>query len=106
DGRAVYRLHVPTAGLYMCWARIITPDDDANSFWVRANGDNWIRWKDMTKDDSWHWQLLYDSDNEDDAALLTLNAGDNELEIAYREDGAKIDRIFVTNDPHSLPWKN
>ena len=106
DGRAVYHLRIPRAGSYMCWARIIAPNNDANSFWVRANGSEWIRWNDMEKDDDWSWQLLHDSDVANDVALLSLEVGENELEIAYREDGAKIDRLFLTNNPLAFPWEN
>lgn len=103
NGRAVYHFDVPRAGTYVVWGRVITEDDDENSFWIRVNGGQWVRWNGIDEDDDWRWRLVHDDDSGDEVSHFTLRAGPNTLEMAYREDGAKMDRFLVTNDPYLHP---
>jgi beta-lactamase regulating signal transducer with metallopeptidase domain len=103
DGRASYHVDVPEAGAYVLWARAMGPSDDEDSFWIRVNDSEWIRWNEIEDDDDWEWQLVHDSDDDDEIAVFPLRAGSNTLEVAYREDGARIDRIVVTNNMYVHP---
>ncbi len=103
DGRATYRIQVPETGRYVLWARAMGPDRDKDSFWIRANDGDWVRWNGIKHGRNWEWQLVHDSDDDGEIAVFPLRAGNNTLEIAYREDGARIDRIVATNNVYQHP---
>ena len=106
NGRALYPFNVPQAGAYTVWARVIADDDDEDSFWVRMNGGAWMRWNGIAEDDDWRWRIVHQGDEGGDVMHFRLRAGRNALEIAYREDGARLDRILVTNDPRVSPERS
>ena len=84
------------AGTYNMHALINTPNTITDSFWVRANGGDWIKWNDLLRD-GFEWRRLYDSDANADLVSFELSEGANTLDIAIREDGASIDKIYLTN---------
>ncbi|WP_200240875.1 SdrD B-like domain-containing protein [Thiohalocapsa halophila] len=97
-GIARYDFDVSQAGTHRLWGRVFTPGDHDDSFWVRVNGGDWIKWNGIDWQDSWHWDSLHDSDDGNAEVLLHLPAGANTLEVAYREDGAKLDQVLITPD--------
>jgi len=97
-GIARYHFDVTAPGTYRLWGRVITPGDRDDSFWVRVNGGDWVKWNGIDWADTWHWDSLHDNDDGNRGVLLSLPAGANTLEIAYREDGAKLDQILLTAD--------
>ena len=52
---------------------------------------------------TWHWDNVRNSDQGNQLVTFNLTAGNHTLEFAYREDGARLDRILVTNDPTFVP---
>jgi hypothetical protein len=94
-GIATFTFTLTDAGTYKVWGRVICPADTDDSFWVRVDGGTWINWNNITLGATWHW---YDVHNGTAVATFSLGAGSHTLEIAYREDGAKLDRLLITND--------
>ena len=86
-----------SAGSYEMYALINTPTTNNDSFWVRANGGAWIKWNNLLSDGSFEWGQLYDSDANADLIGLELTEGENTLDIAIREDGASIDKIYLSD---------
>ena len=84
------------AGTYSMYALINTPNMTSDSFWVRANGGAWVKWNDLLRE-GFEWRRLYDSDANANLVSLELFEGANTLDIAIREDGASIDKIYLTN---------
>ena len=105
DGVASYPFTVK-GGAYKIWGRVIDMPTGRNSFWVRIKGatldtvpdaDGWVNWN-FPNGAAWHWD---DVSNGTDAAApavhFALKAGSYTLEIAYREDGARLDAIVITD---------
>ncbi len=103
SGRASYRFQVRHSGVYRIWGRIFADDDEADSFWVRMDGGQWIRWNELLPHDRWGWAEVFDDTEEKVPIEFNLENGDHHLEIAYREDGARLDRLLITDDRNYYP---
>jgi len=104
DGIATYRFTVK-GGVYKLQGRVIEPAANGNSFWVRLPGatlnttpaaaDNgWMNWGFPAGARTWQWSEIA---NGATGIRCTLAAGTYTLEIAYREDGARLDAIVITD---------
>ena len=100
-GYAEYVFEVPHAGEYLIWGRISAPNSDDDSFFVSIDGNNYALW-DMQQDAEWVWDLVSDRDGADPVSFY-LDAGEHTLIIKHREDGAKIDKILITDDMEFIP---
>jgi hypothetical protein len=106
DGLASYPFTVK-GGAYKIWGRVVDLPAGRNSFWVRIKGatldtvpdaDGWCSWNFPTGT-GWHWDDVSNGTNSltDPAVHFTLKAGSYTLEIAYREDGARLDALVITD---------
>ena len=102
EGTATFQVRVPRGGTYLIWARTRIDDDDEDSFWVRANDGAWFAWNGIEADDDWEWSAVRTEDSAH-AIAVDLHAGTNTITFAYREPGARLDRLLVTNDPRLTP---
>ncbi|MCP9237852.1 T9SS type A sorting domain-containing protein [Lewinella sp. JB7] len=85
-----------TAPLFL-YGRINAPSGDDDSFWVRLNGGPWYAWKTIRHDrPGFRWNRL-------PIALTGAQGQFNTLEFTYREDGTKLDRIYVSTVDHLPP---
>ena len=48
DGHARFHVEVPVSGTYLLWGRVDAPAR-GDSFWLRINGQRWIRWNGIPK---------------------------------------------------------
>ena len=92
---------MPASGNYRIWGRIKAADTNDNSFFVSIDGTNEALW-DTPVSSTWRWDPVSDRDG-DDPVIYFLQAGEHSLMIERREDGAKIDKILITNDPGYSP---
>lgn len=118
----------PVAGLYYIWGRISAPNHEGDSFFVKvgesrkhwviqhepanvtfdAHGD-WISWNHTVGDhrNTWTWSrvdLLDHPINPTHLALaFRLEAGPHTLWIARRDNGARLDKIIITNRSEFRP---
>lgn len=76
---------------YAVFARLNCPSADDDSFWVKMD-DGVFTMSNGLATRGWSWVKL---DN------FPLEAGRHTLTIAYREDGAKLDKISISNDRYS-----
>ncbi|MDN5203083.1 DUF1593 domain-containing protein [Fulvivirgaceae bacterium BMA10] len=97
NDRITYTFDVNSAGNYIIWGRVITVDGFEDSFWVRVDNGNWIKWNSINHNTSWHWDEVHDNDNSNQVVNFNLSAGSHTLDIAYRDGGTKLDKIYVTN---------
>ena len=107
DGIATYNFTVQ-GGTYKIQGRVIEPAGGAsNSFWVRLPGatmnttplaanDGWINWN-FAVGTTWHWDEVINTDDGNIPIRYTLAPGTYTLEIAYREDGALLDAVLITD---------
>jgi PKD repeat protein len=108
DGEASYNISINTSGNYTVWgckiaAKIkdnfffVQIDDGTEYLWTLALSDNW-QWDAVN-----HWGSGGEFDPEIDPAVFTLSAGEHTLRILQREDGAKLDKLLITNDMSYVP---
>jgi hypothetical protein len=69
---------------------------------VRVDHGPWIRWNDIAAGAAWHWDVVR-QERERRVATFDLTAGAHTLAIAYREDGARLDRLLLSSDPAFSP---
>ncbi|UII23317.1 glucuronyl esterase domain-containing protein [Fulvivirga ligni] len=88
NGHITYNFNVSTAGNYNLWGRVITPTANDDSFWVRIDNGSWQSWNNIAPGaTSWTW---------DSFSSYNLSSGNHTLTIAYREDGAQLDKLYLT----------
>ena len=98
SGHMTFSFSVATSGTYRVWGRVIAPVDTDDSFWVRMDAGAWINWNDVVPGASWHWARVTNDAASDAVVSYSLAAGNHTLTIAYREDGARLDRLLITSD--------
>ena len=72
---------------YYVFAKVNCPTGDDDSFWVQLNEQEFTMANGLGTN-GWRWRQL---------AKFDLGAGSHKLNITYREDGAKIDQVSITN---------
>jgi len=102
----VWDLKIEKAGTYFLWGRVLAPTSGDDSFFVRVLPDlsaaaERSAWSTGVHKD-WQWTPVC-LNKEKKPAALQLPAGTVRLEISTREDGTKIDRLFITDDPTARP---
>jgi regulation of enolase protein 1 (concanavalin A-like superfamily) len=102
-GHATFPFIVTTAGDHKVWGRVIAPTTSDDSFWVRVDTQPWVQWNNIVNGTGWHWDVVHNSAAGDAVVLFNLAAGSHTLEIAYREDGTKLDRLLITNQLGLVP---
>ena len=82
-------------GAYKMWFKTLAPTTANNSFWIKIDGGAWKAWNENSVvSKTWKWNLYTN---------LNLTAGTHTLTIAYREEGTKMDKIAISNDPAYNP---
>lgn len=104
DGRITYEFDVDRADTYRIWGRARASDGGSDSFWIRVDGGEWIRWNGLVENEDWVWQPVHDSDGEDSPIVsFELDEGTHTLELAYREGETRLDRFVVSADTAFVP---
>jgi endo-1,4-beta-xylanase len=86
-----------TSGNYIVWGRVITPNANDDSFWIRMDGGSWIMWNSIAPGSSWHWDEVHNSNSGGQVVNFNLSSGSHTLTVAYREDGTQLDKIYITS---------
>lgn len=88
-------IHIPfsvdSAGSYYLYARLNCPSYDDDSYWVKMDGGNFQMFNGLVTT-GWEWKNL---------SSYTLTKGEHKLTITYREDGAKLDKICLSNSAYA-----
>jgi len=106
DGIASFTFTVQ-GGTYKINVRVIAADA-ADSFWVRlpdatlnttppAANNGWVRYNGIPLGAAWHWDDIHNDEDGSIPVHFTLTAGTHTLQIGYREDGALLDAIVITD---------
>lgn len=83
-------LNVQEMDEFFIWGLVEGQAPDNDSFWVRVNGGDWVRWSRRVGDeDGWAWRQITNSP-------YTVEAGEMTIDFAYRERNTKLDKILVT----------
>lgn len=100
--RARYTFDLATAGDYVIWGRIYSPDVSSNRFWFQVDGGTWYVWR-ITVGEIWFWDDFHDNLRYNDAMHFQLAAGSHELVIAKDASTARLDRLYITSEGDEPP---
>lgn len=101
SGIAEYSFTLEQADTVEIYFRTIAPSGTDDSFWVDVDGSGFIRFN-VPNSSDWQWNPVTDGAVGNAIVTYQLGAGQHTLNVAYREDGTLLDRIFVSADG-SLP---
>ncbi|HYX09990.1 MAG TPA: T9SS type A sorting domain-containing protein, partial [Bacteroidales bacterium] len=87
NGLVSYNFNLSESGTYRLWARVIAPGPDDDSYWMKIDNGNWYSWNNIASSSNWIWASVQS---------YYLNTGAHVLTIGYREDGTKLDKIYLT----------
>lgn len=76
-------------GNFAVFARLNCPSPDDDSFWVKLDDAGFAMFNNLGTS-GWHWKSL---------GNYALTAGPHTLTVGYREDGAKLDKISISDYP-------
>lgn len=94
----IFNFHASEAGSYKLWGRVITPTANDDSYWIKMDDDTtWAMWNSIPGGSTWHWAIVFDQSNGSQEMTYDLDTGYHTLSICYREDGAKLDKLLLTN---------
>ncbi|MDN5217502.1 fibronectin type III domain-containing protein [Fulvivirgaceae bacterium BMA12] len=96
DDHLSFTFNIVNTGNFKVWGRALTTSANDDSFWVRMDGGSWIKWNSIPSG-SWQWDDVHDSDNSGTAVTFNLTAGSHTFDIALREVGAKIDKLYISD---------
>ena len=85
---------VPVAGNYSLHGRVIAPSTADNSFFVSLDGGADFTWSIPGNPTSWVW---------DEISSYSLRAGTHTIRIKQREDGTKLDQLWITSESDGSP---
>ena len=97
---AVYNIDIPYAGDYYLWLRMYGPTGDNDAMYIGFNG-NFDRVY-PTKWEKYEWVRVETTHGSENFAHL-LSADTNQINIGHGEELARVDVIFVTDDPDKVP---
>ena len=87
ESLAEYPFTITKDSTYYLYARLNYPSYDDDSFWAQVDNGDFTMYNGLVTS-GWQWVLLDSFD---------LAPGEHMLNISYREDGAKLDKICLTN---------
>jgi hypothetical protein len=86
EGSVTYTFTVDSAANYNVMARLNCPSANDDSYWVKVDNGSFASFNGLGTT-GWQWVKL---------TAANLSVGQHTLTIAYREDGAKMDKILLT----------
>jgi hypothetical protein len=87
EGALTVPFTLDSAGSFSVYARLNCPTADDDSYWVKMDNGDFVMCNGLGTS-GWQWLKLNSYD---------LTAGKHILTITYREDGAKLDKLCVSN---------
>ena len=103
NGHVRYDFNVPKTATYKLWSRAIARTAGDDLLWLRFDNGTWRRWKQMTTRTAWNWDDAHSTTSTTLPLLIKLGAGTHKLELAYSEDGLRLDRLLITNALDYVP---
>jgi hypothetical protein len=105
-GSVELTFEVPEDGTYFIYPRVWWMGEGkgcSNSFWMTLNGGKRISITDATPD-AWHWIKLKPLEvGGPKYRPFKLKKGKHTLVFLNREDGTKLDQVYITDDAEDVP---
>lgn len=92
----IYNFSIEEEGDYKIWGRVITPTPNDDSYWIKVDDGNWIMWNNIPATSTWAWDDVHNQSN-DNPVTFYLTKGNHTLYVCFRENGANIDKFYITN---------
>jgi hypothetical protein len=92
-GQVRFTVKLPQGGAYSIWARTIAANANSDSFYVMT-GPSLIREWVVPQSTTWKWNKI---------AQVFVGAGTFRLSLRQRDDGTRLDKVLITNDPKVVP---
>ncbi len=97
-GSASWTFEVKEGGTYIVWCRVWWIDECGNSFGLSVDGAKAFSFGQDATYKRWHWVK-----SPPRLAQLKLKKGKHTLKLTNREDGIRLDQIFITNERDNVP---
>lgn len=94
EGLITIPFKVMNNGKFYIYFRLNCATYDDDSFWIKVDDGSFESYNGLFTDGAWQWVSMLN------AELLT---GSHTLTIGYREDGAKLDKVYITNSLLEVP---
>lgn len=91
-----FQVQVGQSGNYNIFGRVKATNGGNDSFWVRANNGNWVKWNSIQQSNDFIWDQVHDSDAGNTPVSFELNAGLNTIVFGYRENGTLLDKVLLS----------
>ncbi len=91
-----FTITISAPGTYRIFGRVNSASGADDSFWFRVDEDIWFKWNDWDTEGIWEWREFTDNDNANTPVRYILGIGSHTIDIAYREDGAGLDKLHLT----------
>ncbi|MEL7163481.1 MAG: T9SS type A sorting domain-containing protein, partial [Bacteroidota bacterium] len=92
ENRVRFQLNGVQPGNYQLYARIYADGSQNDSYWVRVNDGTWIQWFQFLQTGAqYDWKTVVQGP-------FTLLDGVNTIDFAFREDGARLDKLHLEMD--------
>lgn len=106
-GAVSWKFQVAAAGTYYLAGRVMAPTADDDSFFLTVKaGDREVvprsYWP-LKVTPVWQWQAVHLDGTPDGPTALELPAGEVELQLQVRENGAKVDELALARSVEGLP---
>lgn len=92
ENQIVITFKIDNAGTYNFLGKAIGPTATDDSYWVKVDDGPFVAANGLASS-KWQWGRL---------TIADLSAGPHTLTITYREDGAKLDKVLITNSNASV----
>ncbi len=103
-GRATFYLEVPHSGTYAIFGRVFATDEAEDSFWVRVDDGEWLRWDQLVDPSGPAWHRFHsDFAGFPVPASFALRPGPHVIAVNGREPRAFLDKLLVTNNEDFAP---
>jgi acyl-CoA thioesterase I len=86
---------------YYIWGRVFAPTIDEDSFYLTVDdSQDTITW-DLWQHENWYWEEV--ADRTLGRMSFHFNPGKHYINFITREEGSRVDKIVITNDPDFIP---
>ena len=89
DSRLMFNFSVSQAGQYKIFTRHRADNQGDNSFWIQINDGSWIDAHVGIQPGVFVWAQV-------ESTTYSLQKGNNQIRVAFREPNARLDKIYVT----------
>jgi hypothetical protein len=109
SGSVVFTVNLPSAGTYVIWSRVLSPNSASDSFTVSVDGGatDVFDTAENKWSNNWQWSVVNGRNGGNPLSLnprtFSLSAGVHHITFAGRDANTGLDEIIVTNDLSYVP---